>query len=173
MASAEVVRTENINEISVVDELNPFCFEAAKGIGAEAFVRMQQHLQIGRESSNGLGWATRSPVMGSITPQSSNVWQRTVPYQNHPHWEVLRQRVSKWKPGFFRRREFSHPLHSSSTNLGGFFLLWNGCIRWRHYKGICKFVRFPRNVSGRSLSGTFSGDWNNCTLYAYVYPVNW
>lgn len=80
---------------------------------------------------------------------------RTVPYQNHSHWEVLRQRVSKWKPDSFRRRKRGvQPSTAAALTWRGFFSLLNGCIRWRHYKGICKFVRFPRNVSGRSLSGT-------------------
>lgn len=52
---AEVIGNENVSVVSAVLELNPFCSEAPKGIGAEAFVMMQQHLQICRESSNGPG----------------------------------------------------------------------------------------------------------------------
>lgn len=99
---------------------------------------------------------------------------RIVPCKNHSHWkfwgrECLNESLTFSGEG----RGVSSTIHSSSTNLSFLFSLLNGCICWRHYKGICEFVRFPRNVFGRSLSGTFSGDWNTCALYAYVYPVSW
>lgn len=77
--------------VSAVQELSlSCCSEAPKRMGAEAFVMVKQALQLADNHQMGQPEQLRPHVKDYILIIKHLA---AVPYQNHSHWEVLRQRL--------------------------------------------------------------------------------
>lgn len=82
---------------------------------------------------------------------------RTVPCQNHSHWEVFRQRVSKWKPDFFRRRKRGVQPFTAEAVTWVFFSL----VKWMHM-----LETLQRNLQFCQVS-------QECLWQVFVWNIFW